>query len=554
MDLKTTFLNGELEEEIFMAQPEGFIEAGKENVICEKNLVDECVYVKVVGNNFIFLILFQSNPRNEHWIAGKKVSRYLQMTKNHMLVYKSVTKLELVGFPDSDFAGNYPTSMKSTCGYVYMLEGATVAWKTMKQSLIATSTMQAEVIAIYKGVCEGLWIKSFILETKVLGDLVNESLKVFCDNEATSMGDSFEYSYVVDVEPNSIQNGFLCKNGLARVRDQVLQNRIFRATTIFSFRCNDGNATFWHNTCLGSVRKNMLSIIGASKRKNDGALIIITEKVTKSMRQWCSRKTLVRKAVNDAVLPSDGLGAAMRGILAGVIQAQSLGGNAKITEDETFFVEGVAKISMITRNCSTHPMLQFVTMIKNLLGNANNIPKELLWFFYLLEQNMSDDEFCRQLPKHPSLYKIEIRLDYRSIAAKKVEFLSGTNRTNLETKFKSVQNSIRLKKVSMRWAASFQHSEVLWKHNIETAYPQNSPFRAALSPPVHLNITAYNNEPLSFLRYGRNLHQHQGNLSYLQIEVELTKTWPDFIPCLHEAFRKCSIRVDVTDEMDNIPP
>ncbi|XP_040361859.1 secreted RxLR effector protein 161-like [Rosa chinensis] len=84
---------------------------------------------------------FQSNLGHEHWTAGKKVRRYLQRTKYHMLVYKRVKKLELVGFTDSDFAGNYPTSMKSTCGNVYMLAGGAVAWKTMKQSLIATSTM-----------------------------------------------------------------------------------------------------------------------------------------------------------------------------------------------------------------------------------------------------------------------------------------------------------------------------------------------------------------------------------------------------------------------------
>ena len=31
MDVKTAFLNGELQEEIFMKQPDGFIEKGKEN-------------------------------------------------------------------------------------------------------------------------------------------------------------------------------------------------------------------------------------------------------------------------------------------------------------------------------------------------------------------------------------------------------------------------------------------------------------------------------------------------------------------------------------------
>ncbi|KAM1650569.1 hypothetical protein ACFXTN_003258 [Malus domestica] len=35
MDVKTAFLHGDLKETIFMAQPEGFVEYGKENLICQ---------------------------------------------------------------------------------------------------------------------------------------------------------------------------------------------------------------------------------------------------------------------------------------------------------------------------------------------------------------------------------------------------------------------------------------------------------------------------------------------------------------------------------------
>ena len=34
LDVKTTFLHGDLEEEIYVHQPEGFMEKGKENLVC----------------------------------------------------------------------------------------------------------------------------------------------------------------------------------------------------------------------------------------------------------------------------------------------------------------------------------------------------------------------------------------------------------------------------------------------------------------------------------------------------------------------------------------
>jgi len=87
MDVKTAFLNGDLEEEIYMDQPEGFVSTGKENMVCKlkksiyglkqasrqwyikfndtitsygfvENTIDRCIYMKVNGSMFVILVLY----------------------------------------------------------------------------------------------------------------------------------------------------------------------------------------------------------------------------------------------------------------------------------------------------------------------------------------------------------------------------------------------------------------------------------------------------------------------------------------------------------------
>ncbi|KAL0345652.1 UNVERIFIED_CONTAM: hypothetical protein Sradi_4396500 [Sesamum radiatum] len=54
MDVKTAFLNGFVEEEIYMDQSEGFTSVGEE----QKNDFDPCVYKKVSGSSVAFLVLY----------------------------------------------------------------------------------------------------------------------------------------------------------------------------------------------------------------------------------------------------------------------------------------------------------------------------------------------------------------------------------------------------------------------------------------------------------------------------------------------------------------
>lgn len=99
-----------------------------------------------------------------------------------MLVYRRAKELEVVGYIDADFASHYLDMGKSTSGYVFMLAGGAIAWKSIKQTLTTTSTMQAEFITIYEGVCEDLWLKNFLIQTNVVDTVVSRPLKIYCDN------------------------------------------------------------------------------------------------------------------------------------------------------------------------------------------------------------------------------------------------------------------------------------------------------------------------------------------------------------------------------------
>ena len=48
---------------------------------------------------------YQSNPGIDHWRDAKKVMRYLQGTKDYMLMYRRTYSLEVIGYSDADFAG-----------------------------------------------------------------------------------------------------------------------------------------------------------------------------------------------------------------------------------------------------------------------------------------------------------------------------------------------------------------------------------------------------------------------------------------------------------------
>ena len=133
---------------------------------------------------------FVSNPGKVHIEAAKRVFRYLKRTMNLALEYsrprmspqQSQFDKEancLWGYVDADWAG-CPDTRKSTSGYVFMLNGATVSWRSKRQPVVALSTAEAEFISASAMVQEVIFLRKFLQN---LGFPQNGPTPVFADNQ-----------------------------------------------------------------------------------------------------------------------------------------------------------------------------------------------------------------------------------------------------------------------------------------------------------------------------------------------------------------------------------
>ncbi|GJZ99598.1 retrotransposon protein, putative, ty1-copia subclass, partial [Tanacetum coccineum] len=71
--------------------------------------------------------------------------------------------------------------LKSQTGYVFVLNGGAVDWKSAKQSIFATSSVEAEYIATYDASKEAVWVRKFIYGLGVV-PIIKKPIRMYCDN------------------------------------------------------------------------------------------------------------------------------------------------------------------------------------------------------------------------------------------------------------------------------------------------------------------------------------------------------------------------------------
>nr|GEW31464.1 retrovirus-related Pol polyprotein from transposon TNT 1-94 [Tanacetum cinerariifolium] len=222
MDVKTTFLYGPLKEEVYVNQPDGFVDpyhldkvyhltkalyrlkqaprACVGTPMAAKHLdadlsgtsVDQTKYRSMVGalmyltasrpdimHATCYCARYQAKPTEKHLTAVKRIFRYLKDTIHMGFWYSKNTGFELTAFPNSDQAGCLD-SRKSTSGGIPFLGGdKLVSWSSKKQECTSMSLAEAEYVSLSACCARVLWMRTQLTDY----GFHFEKIPMYCDSK-----------------------------------------------------------------------------------------------------------------------------------------------------------------------------------------------------------------------------------------------------------------------------------------------------------------------------------------------------------------------------------
>jgi hypothetical protein len=148
-----------------------------------RSMIGSLMYLTASRPDIMFAVCycarFQSNPRESHEIAVKRIFRYLKGTPQLGLWYPRNEDFDLIAYSDSDHGG-CKLDRKSVTGGCQYLGNRLVSWQCKKQTTVSISTAEAEYTAASSCCSQVLWIQHQLMDygCNFMGT------PMFIDNEA----------------------------------------------------------------------------------------------------------------------------------------------------------------------------------------------------------------------------------------------------------------------------------------------------------------------------------------------------------------------------------
>ncbi|GJX57268.1 retrovirus-related pol polyprotein from transposon TNT 1-94 [Tanacetum coccineum] len=172
MDVKTTFLHSTLKEDVYVCQPESFIDADHPSHVYKlkkalyglkqaprawynelseflqqnyffKGIIDPTLFIRHFDDDILVVQVYVDDI-----IFGSTNPRYTQLFSDLMKSrFEMLTIGEIMFFLDADYAGCKDT-FKSTSGGAQFLGEKLVSWSLKKQDCTALSTAKAEYVSL----------------------------------------------------------------------------------------------------------------------------------------------------------------------------------------------------------------------------------------------------------------------------------------------------------------------------------------------------------------------------------------------------------------------
>ena len=128
------------------------------------------------ANNVITLLKYLNTTKNYKLTFRRENQPIVSRLESYALKDRDISELtdkwttsetvgqQLYGLSDADYANKLELNLKSTSGFCYFYRHNLISWKSKLQPILATSTHEAELIALNLAAYEGIWLRNILCE------------------------------------------------------------------------------------------------------------------------------------------------------------------------------------------------------------------------------------------------------------------------------------------------------------------------------------------------------------------------------------------------------